>query len=218
MKLVDNVEEQRTLEELLDASKPPVPPDCASLHYLLFTPFRYEARSDSRFRRAGPSPAVFYAAERVETAVAEMAFWRLLFFAESPSTPWPANPLELTGFSIRYNTSLCFDLTLPPYTAREAEWRHPTDYAACHAIADEARALGALAIRSMSARDTNGVNLSVLNCVAFADQAPVVYQTWRMKLGAAGVFAIAEPSSLALNFGRDSFSNDPRIAKTIWER
>ena len=83
MKLIDDADEQHTLEELLDASKPPVPAECAGLHYLLFTPFRYEARADSRFRRAGATPPVFYGAEQVDTAVAEIAFWRLLFFLES---------------------------------------------------------------------------------------------------------------------------------------
>ena len=112
MKLIDDADEQHTLEELLDASKPPVPAECAGLHYLLFTPFRYEARADSRFRRAGATPPVFYAAEQVDTAVAEIAFWRLLFFLESPGTPWPSNPLELTAFAVAYKVDRCLDLTL----------------------------------------------------------------------------------------------------------
>ena len=45
---------------------------------------------------------VFYASETPQTAVAEMAFYRLLFFAESPDTPWPANPAEYTAFSTEY--------------------------------------------------------------------------------------------------------------------
>ena len=53
MKLVDSPHEQETLEELLDATKPPVPDECSHLHWLLFTPFRYDARTDSRFRREG---------------------------------------------------------------------------------------------------------------------------------------------------------------------
>ena len=92
MKLIDDADEQHTLEELLDASKPPVPAECASLHYLLFTPFRYEARADSRFRRAGATPPVFYAAEQVDTAVAEITFWRLLFFPRKPGNPVAVEP------------------------------------------------------------------------------------------------------------------------------
>ena len=54
MKLVDTLAEQSLLESILDASKPPVPPECERLHYLLSTPFRYGAPypSGSRFRRA----------------------------------------------------------------------------------------------------------------------------------------------------------------------
>ena len=68
MKLVDDVEEQITLEELIDESKPPVPPECTHLHYLLFTPFRYSPRHDSRFARARSTDRAFYAAEAVSTA------------------------------------------------------------------------------------------------------------------------------------------------------
>src|SRR6266508_1775264 len=116
MKLVDTVEEQEALEIVLDATKPPIPPECRPLHYLLATPFRYGAPypTGSRFRRAGFTLGVFYASERVETALAEIAFHRLLFFAESPSTPWPTNALELTGFSVRYATGRALDLTKAP--------------------------------------------------------------------------------------------------------
>lgn len=219
MKLVDDEEEQRTLEELLDASKPPVPEACRHLHYLLFTPFRYEARSDSRFRRAGPTPPVFYAAEAVETATAEVAFWRLLFFVESPGTPWPANPLEFTAFAVGYAANLCLDLTRPPYDDRREAWIHPTDYAACHAAADEARALEADAIRSISARDpAGGRNVSLLSCAAFVDRAPTRLQSWRLKLSAAGVYARSEEPRIALHFDRDAFARDPRIAAFRWDR
>ena len=102
LKLVDSTAEQEVLEDLIDASKPSLPPECQGLHYLLATPFRYGAANPagSRFRRAGLTEGVFYSSETPETAIAEMAFYRLLFFAESPDTPWPANPAEYTGFSI----------------------------------------------------------------------------------------------------------------------
>jgi len=87
LKLVDTVEEQAALEDLVQDTKPAVPPECRHLHYLLATPFRYGAAypTGSRFRRAGLSEGVFYAAEEPHTAVAELVFWRLLFFAESPA-------------------------------------------------------------------------------------------------------------------------------------
>jgi hypothetical protein len=101
MKLVNNLAEQSVLEDLIEATKPAVPNECQGLHFLLSTPFRYAPyRKGSRFRRAGFSPGVFYAAEEPRTAAAEIAFYRLLFFAESPDTPWPVNPFEFTDFSV----------------------------------------------------------------------------------------------------------------------
>ena len=120
MKLVDTLAEQSALESLLDATKPPVPPECRHLHYLLATPFRYGAPypTGSRFRRAGLTPGVFYASKTPTTAVAEMAFHRLLFFADSPGTPWPADAGDYTAFSVRFRTSVGLDLTMPPLDAR----------------------------------------------------------------------------------------------------
>src|SRR5690606_23673868 len=91
LKLVDTHDEQALLEELVEETKPAIPAECRHLDYLLATPFRYGSvyPQGSRFRRAGRTRGVFYAAEQVATAVAEMAFYRLLFFADSPDTPWP---------------------------------------------------------------------------------------------------------------------------------
>src|SRR4051812_36567839 len=72
LKLTDTIQEQHTLETLIDATKPPVPEPCLDLHYLLFTPFRYSPYpQSSRFRRSGFTAGVFYGAESSETAVAE---------------------------------------------------------------------------------------------------------------------------------------------------
>jgi hypothetical protein len=98
LKLTDTHEEQSRLEELIEATKPRIPEECRHLPYLLSTPFRYGAPypTGSRFRRAGLTAGVFYAAEFSRTAIAELTFYRLLFFAESPARPGqpiPANTL-----------------------------------------------------------------------------------------------------------------------------
>ena len=116
LKLVDTLDEQALLEDLLEESKPVLPPECAGLDYLLATPFRYGAvyPYGSRFRRAGRTLGVYYAALSVETALAEMAFYRLLFFAESPATPLPGNAADYTAFSAAVATERSIDLTRPP--------------------------------------------------------------------------------------------------------
>ena len=220
VKLVDTLAEQERLEELLEESKPPVPPECRHLHYLLSTPFRYGAPypRGSRFRRAGITPGVFYASQTVSTAVAEMTFARLLFFAESPATPWPSNPSEHTAFQVRFRTNTGLDLTAAPFDGERARWTHPTDYARCQDVADAARDGGVEAIRYPSARDTSGVNIALLTCAAFSGAAPLERQTWRLHLDAGGVRALCAFPDRRLAFDRHSFAADPRIASLRWER
>jgi hypothetical protein len=223
MKLVDTTDEQAALEQLLDQTKPPVPADCRGLDYLLFTPFRYGAPypSGSRFRGAGFTAGVFYASEAPATAVAEMAFHRLLFYADSPATPWPANAAEYTVFSIAYKTASALDLTRPPLTRDRDRWTDPADYAACQTLAVEARAAGVEVLRYESARDRSpapGVNLALLTCRAFASRKPSARQTWRLYLSAAGARAICDHPDRRLEFTRDAFANDPRMTAFRWER
>ena len=219
MSLVDTLEEQALLEEVLDDSKPAVPEDCRNLHYLLFTPFRYGGwyPRGSRFRRAGLTPGVFYASLQTITAVAEMAFWRLMFYADSPDTPWPANPGEYTAFSVRFSAGKGLDLMRPPLDRDAEKWTHPTDYSHCQRLADAARKAGVTAIRYQSAR-APGQNVALLACAAFASKAPLEKQGWRLHLGATGVRAICQFPAQRLAFDRTAFARDPRIAKLGWDR
>ena len=220
MKLVDTLAEQSALESLVDATKPPLPPECRHLHYLQSTPFRYGAPypSGSRFRRAGLTPGVFYASKAATTAVAEMAFHRLLFFSESPNTPWPADAGDYTAFSVPFKTSSGLDLTVAPFDADRTRWTHPTDYAPCQALADEAREAGVDVLRYGSARDPDGINIALLACRAFAAPAPLERQTWRINLGSHGVRAVCDFPEARLEFDRGAFAADPRIAALRWER
>ena len=155
LKVVDTVEEQAVLEDLLQNTKPSLPRECGHLHYLLSTPFRYGAvyPTGSRFRRSGLTEGVFYAAEEPHTAVAEIVFYRLLFYAESPNTPWPSNAAEYTAFSTAYATKKGIDLAKGKLQKDKALWMHLTDYAPCQALSDAARAAQIEVIRYMSVRD-----------------------------------------------------------------
>ena len=221
LKLVDRLDEQALLEELLEESKPILPLACRGLDPLLATPFRYDAiyPTGSRFRRAGRTPGVFYAAERPETAVAEMAFYRLLFFAESPATPWPDDAADHTAFAVRIACDRSLDLTLPPLDRDRVAWTAPIGYEACQSLAESARAAGITLLRSESVRDPDHrIALAVLDCAAFTEPAPVERRTWRLRVGAHGVQAICEFPIVRLEFGRDAFAADPRIASLAWVR
>ncbi|WP_183192212.1 RES family NAD+ phosphorylase [Ancylobacter tetraedralis] len=221
LKLVDTLEEQALLEDLLEVTKPAVPPECRQLDYLLATPFRYDAPypHGSRFRRAGRTAGVYYAAEAPRTAVAEMAFYRLLFFAESPGTPWPSNAGDYTAFAAEVATERALDLTVPPLDCDRDRWTSLTDYAATQALAETARAATIDLIRYSSVRDgAGGTNVAILACRGFAQSKPVERQTWRIRLSASGVQAICEFPDMRIGFGREAFAADPRLRAFNWER
>ena len=218
--LVDSLAEQQRLEELLEATKPPLPPECRGLDYLLATPFRYRPYpAGSRFRRAGATPGVFYAAAEVETAIAEAAFYRLLFFAESPATPFPQNASEHTAFSVRYAAGKAIDLTRPPLARQRRRWMHPVDYAPCQKLAERARDAGIELIRYASVRDpAHRANLALLTCAAFKSKAPLQRQSWRIRVGSSGIQVLRDFPRLSLDFGRAAFAADPRLKGFNWAR
>jgi hypothetical protein len=221
LKLVDSLAEQALLEDLIEATKPPLPAECRHLDYLLTTPFRYDAEypRGSRFRRAGRTPGAFYASEQPQTAIAEIAFYRLLFFAESPATPWPKNAAEYTGFAALISTKRALDLTAPPLDADRNAWTDPQNYQPCQDLADWAREAGANVLRYESVRDPQRrANLAVLSCTAFAAPAPVERQTWRIRLSANGVQALCEFPRESVEYSTAAFANDPRMSLMNWER
>jgi hypothetical protein len=219
MALVDTLDEQALLEQILDESKPVIPSECRELHYLLATPFRYGSPypTGSRFRRPGFTPGVFYASLTPIVAVSEMAFRRLLFYAESPDTPWPANAAEYTAFSVRFATCKGLDLMRPPLDRDARKWTDPVDYSHCQAIAEHAREAGAQVIRYRSAR-TDGQNVALLTCAAFKSRAPIDRQVWRIHAGSVGVRAVCDFPPERLAFDRTAFARDPRIASLAWDR
>ena len=221
LKITDTQAEQEMLETIIEASKPAVPPECAHLHYLLSTPFRYASPypKGSRFRRAGMTQGVFYASMKVETAIAEAAFWRLMFYADSPDTPWPANAGEYTAFACDYATSRAIDLTRPPFDDRRDVWMNPTRLEACQEFADQAREAGIEAIRYSSVRDPrHRGNVALLTCRAFSSRRETERQTWRIHLGASGVRTQCEMPKLSLDFDRAAFAADPRVFRMKWDR
>ncbi len=216
LKLVDTLDEQALLEALLEESKPALSPECIGLDYLLATPFRYGAvyPHGSRFRRAGRTLGVFYASERVETALAEMAFYRLLFYSESPATSLPVNAAEYTAFSAAIATASAVDLTRAPLDADRAIWTDPQNYAPCQALADAAREAGCQAILYESVRDPQrGRNIALLTAAAFAAREPVERQTWRIRLSGIGAQALCDFPKVRIGFSVEDFASDPRMAR-----
>lgn len=217
MRLTDTLDEQRILEIVLEESKPALPDDCAHLDFLLATPFRYAPYPyGSRFRRADQPDGAFYGAEAVDTAIAEAAFYRLLFYVESPEAKLPANAVEHTAFHVPCRTARHLDLTVSPLRRDEATWMHPTHYAPCQELADAARDADIEVIRYRSVRDpAHRANVAILTCHAFAAPEAQGRQTWHVYVQRRMVRAWCESPAGQLEFSAASFGADPRIAATL---
>lgn len=190
-RLAENAADQALLEALVEEVKPTLPRAARGLHYLLATPFRYGHGRPSRFRRAGDRPGIFYASEQIATAVAETAYWRLLFFSRSPGMRPPASTVEHSAFSAEIAAQHLLDLTVRPLDDAGL-WADPNDYAACQDFAGKARAIGAQAIRYRSVRDPGrGANIALLDPGAFRSQVPSIEQTWHFRYEGGRITAFA---------------------------
>jgi hypothetical protein len=177
LRLVDNLEEQRLLEDILEATKPAIPAKAKRLHYLLFTPFRYPPQRGSRFR-ALDDPGVFYGAETVRTACAELGYWRWRFLTDSKGLT-SLGPAQQTLFQAGVKT-MTVDLEKQPFARHATLWQDPDDYGPTQAFAKAARSAGVGLIRYRSVRDPEpGRCGATLRPDAFSSPDPTApTQTW----------------------------------------
>jgi hypothetical protein len=198
MKLVDTLDEQAEMERLLEASKPPLPRGTASLHYLIVTPFRYKSRHPSRFRKPG-EPGIWYGAEDLPTACAEVAYWRWRFLMDSTGLRDGQLVTEHTFFQARAE-GRALDLSEPPWDAKRKAWTHSEDYAACQALAVQARERGVQWIRYWSARRPPGHCGAVLDATCLALHEPTHRPTWVCKVTAQSALMVHDEERLELAF------------------
>jgi hypothetical protein len=183
MKLVDNAAEQHLLEELLEASKPPAP---AAAHYLLFTPFRYRPSYASRFRPAH-SPGLWYGAEELETACAEVAYWKWRFLMDSAALVESALHTQHTFFQAEVS-GRCINLVARPWNESAEHWQHASDYSAGQQLAAAAREHEVAWIRYASVRKSKGICGAALTPGCLSLKSGFAQQTWACKTTRGAVF------------------------------
>jgi RES domain len=177
LKLVDSGEEHEALESMLEQSKPPKPEGSDGLHYLIFTPFRYTSPQPSRFRRSGEG-GVWYGADSVHAACAEIAYWRFRFILDS------AGLVKHTELVTRHTVfkaqvqGQAIDLTSPPWVAGIDMWAHTHDYSSTQALAADARHRGIEWIRYASVRHPGASCAAALTVSALSTRKPQEFQEW----------------------------------------
>ncbi len=180
MKLVDSLAEQALLEEIVEARKPPLPAEAEGLHYLLSTPFRYPPLPGGSRFRGEADPEVWYGAERMATAAAEMGYWRWRFMQDAGFERLP--PTQFTAFSVPAAGAMV-DLRRPRFDRDAQFWMHPLDYAATQAFARVAREVPLAAIIWQSVRDPEPhCCIAILTPSAFQSKAPENLRTWTLTM------------------------------------
>ncbi|MCK6530463.1 RES family NAD+ phosphorylase [Myxococcota bacterium] len=212
-KLVDEDREQEVLEERLERVKPPLPPGrgFGGLHFLLSTPFRYPPLPyGSRFGGRA-RPGIWYGAESEVTALAETAYYRLVFLDGCPAL----SPLsvEVSVFHAPVRARRGVDLTAPPFADLEAEISSPTDYSASQRLGDDMREAGIEAFLYRSARDPAGGRDVGLFVPAFGPRGPSVPETWLCTASPARVEFVKKDffARRSLSFPGAAFLVDGRL-------
>lgn len=219
-KLVDSAAEQEVLEELIERAKPPVPPEpeLQGLHYLLVTPFRYPPLPHGSRFGTRAERGLWYGADRLPTALAEAAYYRLLFLEGTQAEIEPIL-VDLSAFRVPVRTEHGADLTRPPFAEHEAEVSSPVSYAASQALGRALRGGGVEAFRYRSARDPGrGTNVALFTPRAFAAHRPDPPETWYcvatravVELSRRRLVRPAKPPHPSHRFPREVFEVDGRL-------
>ncbi len=199
MRLVDTAAEQEALEQLLESSKPAPPATKAVKHYLLFTPFRYRPQHGSRFRAAG-TLGIWYGAEDLYAACAEVAYWRYRFILDSEGLLDDELLTEHTFFQAKVR-GRAINLMKSPWVEARSHWTHGSDYSATQALAESARDHAVQWVCYESARAPGHRCAAVLDVEALEMVAQgTVQQTWHCKASRRSVMLVHETDTYVWSF------------------
>ena len=180
LSLVDSLEEQSVLEDLVERSKPGPKAGAERLHYLLATPFRYPplrwgSRFGSRFE-----PSLFYGSRRIQTALAEAAYYRLVFW-QGMAEPPPGGRLITRHdvFSARYRAGPGLKLQEKPFSRYRASLVARDSYKETQRLGASMRRCNIPGFEFESARCLlRGINVALFEATALVSRRPGELQHW----------------------------------------
>lgn len=177
--LVESREEHDLLEHLLEESKPPIMPN---KHYLIYTPFRYPPLAyGSRFGNT-LEPSLWYGSLELQTALAEVAFYRLKFFDDTEAHLGYIE-IPMTAYKAYMQTERGIDLTELPFKRYEDQISNKTSYQHSQFLGSQMREAKIDAFIYTSARDNQcGKNVASFRPEVFKmknKQYITTMQNWR---------------------------------------
>lgn len=179
-KLVDNLKEQQILEEIIETAKPPIPDHFRDYHYLLFTPFRYPPLDHgSRFGTTN-EPSLWYGADTIETALAEIAFYRFHLLRASEGE-YSEVPIKYSAYQVEIDTQRGINLTHLPFINHELQISNPNCYKVSQLLGRNMRQADVEAFYYKSARcPQQGRNIALFAPNGFKHKNPIEpFQTWQ---------------------------------------
>lgn len=177
--LVSSLERQAVLEDLLEQTKPPLPPGTAGLHYLLATPFRYPPLQwGSRFGTRAEA-SLFYGSLTTSTVLWEAAFYRFVFWHGMTTPPSSKLDTQHTLFGAAYQTAQGLRIQDAPFNEHRVTLTAPADYRESQALGRKMREMGVQAFEFVSARNPGqGLNVALFTPDAFAKPNPEFQEAW----------------------------------------
>ena len=173
-KLVDNIREHEVLAQIL--AKPHAAFVRANsrgvLHPLLSNPFRspplaYGGRFHTRFEQS-----LFYGANDIKTAMAEVAYHR---FLDQKLSAAQLEPMQVPyiSFTVKLVSQKALELVESPFDRWQARISHPSTYTHSQSFGAKMRQCGVEVFSFASARQKKGVCVGVLSAEAFAQNTPI---------------------------------------------
>lgn len=207
--LVDTAKEYDILEGLLESSKPIVNAANKGTHYLIFTPFRYPPlKYGSRFG-SRLEPSLWYGSLEVETALSEVAFYRMLFLHHTDADLGYVNT-SLTAYQSLIKTKKGINLTAEPFNHYEQQLSSKNDYSYSQAMGMAMREAGVETFSYYSARSIKkGENIAAFTPEVFHkknNDYVFNYQTWQCSANKESV-DFADQGHNKVRFIFSDFSN-----------
>jgi hypothetical protein len=211
--LVDDLEEQATLEQVLDDFKPKYADGTQDLHYLISTPFRYPPlKYGSRFG-AITEPSYFYASESIQVCLAEAAFYRF-YLIDGTETPFPKMiQSEHSLFFVQAFSSNTLDLTQISNEYTQKQLTDPGSYSLTQKVGINARKGGADVLRYFSARSqVQGINVAIDNHTIIQSKKPEDKLEYICQLDPqSGILRFSQPRTFPVMFTREQFLIDGQL-------
>ncbi len=178
--ITSNKDDQSLLEAMLEFSKPTLETDLASRHYLISTPFRYPPLAyGSRFGTI-MEPGLFYGSTEMQTALAEIAYYRFRFLAdiENPAKIIKYKPQSNhTGFYVSAHSDN--GLSLMDKAFLSINLSAPDSYHSSQPFGTKMRKAGVELFKFSSARKPAGINGACFNHTVIKSKKPCATEHWQ---------------------------------------